>query len=489
MKRRENRTALLEVKDFGVTFRQYEHGLREVELAVIHALNLSIYEGEIVAIVGASGSGKSLLADAILGILPEHAETKGTLNYRGKELTEARLGKLRGKEISLIPQSVNALDPLIKTGKQVQTTLQGKNKRARQETIFQKVGLSKETGEKYPFELSGGMQRRVLAATALGTNATLIIADEPTPGLDPESLAETVHQMKQLVTSDKGMMFITHDIAVALQIADKIVVFHEGKTVEIAEIEQFIGKGEKLQHPYTKALWNALPQNSFSATALSSRLLKADMTELEKPKGQQTNRLEVRQLQYQYPNASVLFKDIDLTINSGEVVGLFGYSGSGKSTLAQIISGYKQPIEGKIGVNGTFIPREIVHPVQLIWQHPERVINPRWRMRRMLEEVGVIDLEMLHALGIKEAWLSRWPSELSGGELQRFCLARALTGNVQFLIADEITTMLDAVTQAQIWQTILQIVRERQIGVLAISHDAHLLTCISDRIINFDDLK
>src|SRR5690625_1935951 len=259
----KNQTPLLEVSGFSLTFRQYEKGLKEAELEVIHQLDVTIYEGEIVAIVGASGSGKSLLADAILGILPKNAQTNGTLNYRGEALTRERQLALRGKEISLIPQSVHALNPIMKTGKQVQTAIKGKNKQKVQQALFETLGLPKEAGEQYPFELSGGMQRRVLAATALGNQPNLIIADEPTPGLDPHVLHETITQMKQLVTSDKGMMFITHDIGVALQIADKIVVFNDGKTIETATVDQFSGKGEKLKHPYTKALWNALPENSF----------------------------------------------------------------------------------------------------------------------------------------------------------------------------------------------------------------------------------
>ncbi|MGM8365753.1 ABC transporter ATP-binding protein [Virgibacillus sp. W0181] len=477
------KTPLLEVKDFALTFRQFERGLREAELTVIHKLNFLIHEGEIVAVVGASGSGKSLLADAILGILPNHAETTGTLNYRGKPLTKNRQKKLRGKEISLIPQSVNALDPLMKTGKQVETTIHTKNKRVTQQAIFNKVGLGKEVGDKYPFELSGGMQRRVLAATVLGTESKLIIADEPTPGLDPKSLAETVHEMKRLVTRDKAMMLITHDIDVALQLANKIVVFNEGKTIEVASVEQFTNEGERLQHPYTKVLWNALPQNNFTAPKKSVQGDIKNMSLQQSPR-----ELVVKQLSYKYPNSTFLFKDLDLTLKSGEVVGLFGTSGSGKSTLAQIMSGYKQQVMGKVTIDGGEIPVRSVHPVQLIGQHPERVINPRWRMRRMLEEVGEIDMELIQALGIKETWLSRWPSELSGGELQRFCLARALTGEVEFLIADEITTMLDAVTQAEIWQTALHITKTRNIGVLAISHDVHLLNRISDRTIDFAEI-
>ncbi|KRG13789.1 peptide ABC transporter ATP-binding protein [Lederbergia galactosidilytica] len=270
--------SLFAVKQFSLVFRQYEKGWQESKIQAISGFNLTIQKGEIVAIVGASGSGivgasgsgKSLLANAILGILPENAETDGeilfegeALTFEGEALTPKRQEELRGKEIALIPQSTNALDPLMKAGKQVQTMIKGKNKKKIQEGIFHKVGLASEAGERYPFELSGGMARRVLVTTAIASQAKLIIADEPTPGLDEHSRNETIQYIKQLANEGKGVMFITHDIMAALAIADRIAVFYAGQTVEIANTEDFYGKGEQLRHPYTKALWNSLPQNEF----------------------------------------------------------------------------------------------------------------------------------------------------------------------------------------------------------------------------------
>lgn len=479
---------LLEVSDFSLTFSQYEQGLKEVELEVIKKIDVTIYQGEIVAIVGASGSGKSLLADAILGILPKHAQTKGCLNYRGRPLTKERQQALRGQEISLIPQSVNALDPVIKTGKQVQTVIKGTNKEKKQESIFEKLGLSKQVGDQYPFELSGGMLRRVLTATTLGSDPKLIVADEPTPGLDPYVLQETIKQMKELVTSDKGMMFITHDIEIALQIADKIVVFKDGQTVETAKVDQFTGQGEKLNHPYTKALWNALPQNSFTPPVLFPT--RPDKLEADKKQsGKKGDLLEVKDLAYHYPNGPLLFANAQMTISPGEIVGLYGPSGSGKSTMAQIISGYKSPTKGNILVANKDISTSTICPVQLIWQHSENVINPRWRMRQVLEEVGELKMDLFDAFGLKKEWLSRWPNELSGGELQRFSLVRALSVNLKYLIADEITTMLDAATQAQIWHILLDLAKEREIGMLVISHDQHLLERVCDRVVQFSDFR
>lgn len=181
---KQQKVPLLQVEDFALAFRVYKKGLREEHMQVIRKLNMTIHKGEVVAVVGASGSGKSLLADAVLGILPENAVCQGRLYYKGELLTSDRQRQLRGREISLIPQSINALDPLMKIGKQVQRAVkQGISKKS-QRAIFDQFYLSKEIDNYYPFELSGGMARRVLAATALINNPDLIIADEPTPGLD-----------------------------------------------------------------------------------------------------------------------------------------------------------------------------------------------------------------------------------------------------------------------------------------------------------------
>ncbi len=443
-------------------------------MEVIKKLNITIHEGEIVAVVGASGSGKSLLANAILGILPDHAITHGTLLYKGENIKEV----LRGKEISIIPQSIHSLNPLMKTGKQVQGVIHQSDRKVVQQDIFERVGLPEDAENKYPFELSGGMARRVLAAAAMVSPAELIIADEPTPGLDPKVLKETISLLKQLAREGKGIMFISHDIDTALTIADKVVVFYKGETIESADAAAFSGKGERLRHPYSKALWNRLPRNEFFQRE----------KEMEQ-KQQSGEMLEIRGISYKYGNGPYVFKDLDLSLQPGEIVGLHGYSGSGKTTMAKVMAGYFQPEAGTIRLGGKKIKKKGMHPVQLIWQHPEKAINPRWQMHKVLAETNMENSPLLNELGIQEEWLSRWPSELSGGELQRFCIARALHDGTKYLIADEMTTMLDAVTQAKLWEMVLRIAKARSIGVLAISHDHQLLQRISDRMINFNEIN
>lgn len=234
------------------------------ELEVITNLDIDLYEGEILAVVGSSGSGKSLLAHAILGILPDNATTEGNIIYKGKTLTLKDKEKLRGREIVFIPQSVNFLDPLMKVSKQVKISIENKEKaNKRQRYIFNKYGLDKKVDNLYPFELSGGMARKVLLSTALVSDCKVIIADEPTPGLDEKSLNEALKDFRNIADSGCAILMITHDIEAALKIADKIAVFYAGTTLEIANVNDFKGDGKNLRHPYSKALFNALPQNGF----------------------------------------------------------------------------------------------------------------------------------------------------------------------------------------------------------------------------------
>ncbi|MGJ9383570.1 ABC transporter ATP-binding protein [Salipaludibacillus sp. CF4.18] len=270
--------ALLEVKNLGISFREYKSGLLESKLQVIRGLDITVNQGEVHAILGASGSGKSLLANAIMGLLPENAEVTGTINFRGVTLDSESQTMLRGKEIALVPQSVNSLDPLMKIGKQVRASIKEKNKKYIQRNIFRKFRLNSKVENYYPFQLSGGMARRVLASTAMVSGAQLIIADELTPGMDEHSLQETMNFIRDLANEGRGILFITHDINIAKKIADKVAIFYAGTCVEVASTEDFSGSGKSLRHPYTKALWNALPQNGFTPLAGSQPFI----AELEK---------------------------------------------------------------------------------------------------------------------------------------------------------------------------------------------------------------
>lgn len=254
---------LLKVEQLTIGFSQYLKGTQKHIIQPISDLHVDIHEGEIVAVVGASGSGKSLLAHAVLGILPGNAICEGRIIYRGEELTEVRKRKLRGKEISFIPQSVNYLDPLMPVGKQVQIGLERSEARKKQQELFRQYDLQESDGKLFPYELSGGMLRRVLFATSVREGVRLIIADEPTPGIHPKALSEILAQLKQFAEGGAGVMLITHDIMSALEIADRVAVIKDGRTVEISEASAFEGNGGRLKTEYTRRLWRALPQNDF----------------------------------------------------------------------------------------------------------------------------------------------------------------------------------------------------------------------------------
>lgn len=193
--------------------------------------------------------------------------------------------------------------------------------------------------------------------------------------------------------------------------------------------------------------------------------------------------LEAKNIGFRYGNEPWLFQDVNLTVEPGEIIGLTAPSGRGKTTFCRILAGFEKPLEGKVIVNGLPIASKGVHPVQLVFQHPEKAVNPRWKMEKVLREGGEPDPELLALLGIEQEWLTRWPNELSGGELQRFCVARALSSDTRFLIADEMTTMLDAITQAQIWHAVLEIAKKREMGIIVVSHEAKLMERLCDRMI------
>ncbi|MBP2080001.1 ABC transporter ATP-binding protein [Oceanobacillus polygoni] len=193
--------------------------------------------------------------------------------------------------------------------------------------------------------------------------------------------------------------------------------------------------------------------------------------------------LEARDIGFRYGNGAWLFRGVNLTVKPGEIVGIVGPSGQGKTTFARILAGFEEPIEGTVTLDGFSVQNKGYYPVQLVFQHPEKAINPRWKMHKSLHEGWKPDQALLDTFGIEREWLTRWPGELSGGELQRFCVLRALGPETRFLIADEMTTMLDAITQAQIWHAVLEISRKRNMGIVVISHEAKLIERLCDRVI------
>ena len=200
--------------------------------------------------------------------------------------------------------------------------------------------------------------------------------------------------------------------------------------------------------------------------------------------------LEARGVSFRYGSGPWILQDVNLQIGQGERVGLIGPSGYGKSTLARIMAGYEKPVKGQVLWKGGPLSSKGYCPVQMIYQHPEKAVNPRWKLRESVSEAWEPDDALLKELRInKDLWYGRWPNELSGGELQRFCVARVLGPQTEFIIADEMSTMLDAITQAQIWNVLLDQVKRRDLGLLVISHNMALADRLCTRIVNLEELN
>ena len=493
---------VLLVEHLHLTFTQYARGLRKRELEPIKDLNLELYQGEILAIIGSSGSGKSLLAHAIMGIVPYNATVSGDVFFKGERLTEKVREKIRGKELFLVPQSVTYLDPLLTVEKQIQVSFErnpsSKMKNLSIDKLLAHYGLGPEVRRYYPHQLSGGMTRKVLLVCALAADADVLIVDEPTPGLDEAALQDVLDDFNKLRDAGKSVLMITHDIKAALKIADRIMVFYEGESVETALPEDFTDNGIRLKHPYSRKLVQALPHVKNLTSAIQS-----ESTCSERPK--QPVRLRAEGIHFHYGNGKEVLKGIDFEVREGEVVGLIAPSGAGKTTFARILTGYRRPDRGRVLLErfvedsgGWDLVQEInsadkkrqsatsYHPVQMILQHPEKAVDPLRKMKGLLDEVGGVPTNLLKQAGIQEEWLDRWPAELSGGELQRFCLVRVLNERTRFLICDEMTTMLDAVSRARLWELLCDYAEKHRIGVIVISHDKDLVDQLCSRVV---DLK
>ena len=262
---------LLQVENLCVSFSMYDPDepffrARKRDVKVIDNLGISVHEGEIVAVVGASGSGKTLLADAVMGLFEPNATVTGTVWFDGVQQDTLGLSELRGRGLSLVPQSVAHLDPLRKVGAQVEGLPRGgetrQARRRRREELFSRYGLASEVAEMYPHELSGGMARRVLLCCALMDSPRVIVADEPTPGLDLELAVRAMEDFRAFADAGNGVLLITHDIELALRVADRVAVFKDGTVVEETAVANFASP-DTLRHPFSRALWHALPEHGF----------------------------------------------------------------------------------------------------------------------------------------------------------------------------------------------------------------------------------
>lgn len=278
---------LLQIENLTIGFKSYDSSERASLLGsskeyvqIIHDLHLSVHRGEILALLGASGSGKTLLADALMGLYEPNVRVEGKIWFDGVLQNRASLEALRGRGISLVPQSVTHLDPLMKVGKQLEGFPKkgsSHKKRARQrDALLKQYGLEASVKEKYPFELSGGMARRILLISALMDDAQVIIADEPTPGLNLELAVKALEDFRAFAHAGGGVLLITHDIELALKVANRVAVFKEGTVVEETSVAHFSSPAT-LQHPFSKQLWHALPEHDFTVPESTPEVLSGTL--------------------------------------------------------------------------------------------------------------------------------------------------------------------------------------------------------------------
>ncbi|MGV8965894.1 MAG: dipeptide ABC transporter ATP-binding protein [Cellulomonas sp.] len=514
-------TPLLKIRDLEVSFTSTSGVIQAVR-----GVDLTIYPGQTVAIVGESGSGKSTTAHAIIDLLPGTGKvTGGTILFDGTEITTAsdkEIVALRGKSIGLVPQDpMSNLNPVWKIGYQVKEALtangiaKGSAANKRVTELLEEAGLpdAERRAKQYPHEFSGGMRQRALIAIALAARPKLLIADEPTSALDVTVQRQILDHLAHL-TEDLGtaVLFITHDLGLAAERAEHLVVMYRGKVVESGPAAQILSAP---RHPYTQRLVASAPSLA-SRRIQSAKASATKTTELLSPTGGNgaiathpdivvvENLTKVFRLRGGRPGAAKDFKavdDVSFTIKRGTTMALVGESGSGKSTVANIMLNLIDPTEGKIHFEGTdlstlskkqlFAFRRRVQP---IFQDPYGSLDPMYSIYRTIEEplrthrVGdrksriqkVRDL--LDMVSLPQSTMRRFPNELSGGQRQRVAIARALALEPDVIVCDEAVSALDVLVQAQILTLLNDLQAELGLTYLFITHDLAVVRQIADQV-------
>jgi peptide/nickel transport system ATP-binding protein len=504
---------LLSVENLAVTFDS-----RRGPVTAIRSVSLQIAAGEIVGIVGETGSGKSVTARAVVGLLPATARIAGRAVFDGRNLLGLGgqdLCALRGKEIGMIFQNpASHLDPLRRIGWQIAAPmrrhlgLSEQEAEARAVELLDTVGISapEQRARAYPHEFSGGMKQRAMIAAAIGCGPRLLIADEPTTALDVTVQARILDLLKELnATRNLSIVLISHDLGVIAQTCSRIVVMRNGEVVEQGPIDRVRTAPE---HSYTRLLIESQP-------VLRAQRQTGQGNGRPAPSGAPV--LEVRDLSVDFPlprrfvdrlrGVAASFKALDqvsLTVMPGETVGIVGESGSGKSTLARAIVRLNAPSGGVVLFEGQDVHRlsggelhSFRQAVQMVFQNPYDSLNPRMSAGDMVAEplirhklvppgdVAARVSRLLDMVELPRQLAERKPGQLSGGQCQRVGLARALAMNPRFLIADEITSALDVTTQAQILDLLERLQREHGLGMLYISHDLAVVGSICQRVYVF----
>ena len=488
--------ALLSVDNLSVSFVT-----RNGTNKAVDNVSFSVEERQITAIIGESGSGKSVSCYAMLGLVPSPPGRidGGKAHFQGQDLlalSEDELRAIRGRDITMIFQDpMTCLNPFMKIGDQLIEPLtlhKGLVKgpaRERAMALLDEVGIRDPQAamRAFPHEFSGGMRQRVMIAMALINEPKLLIADEPTTALDVTIQAQILKLIAELQTKrDIGVLFISHDLAVVSDIADQIVVMEKGKVVESGQPKAIF---DNPQHPYTQKLLAAIPSGQKTAEPVTPDPL-----------------IRIENLRTWFtPTGGAgpvkAVEDVSLEIHRGEVLGLVGESGSGKSTLGRSILRLVPITDGQITFEGTELSslegrslKQFRHRMQMIFQDPYASLNPRMTVYDTLAEplllhglVRKADLdqairELMDNVGLARAFVRKYPHEFSGGQRQRIAIGRALATRPEFIVADEPVSALDVTIQAQILDLLADLTKEYGLTMLFISHDLAVIRQIADRI-------
>ena len=512
-----NTDPVLKVKNLSISFPS-----RNEMVLAVNGVSFEVFEGETIGIVGESGSGKSVTVMSLLGLLDQAKVEATELSFSKDDHEQVNLldqagrtwEEIRGKAVGFIFQEpMAALNPVLKCGYQVDEVLKKHLRLSAQEAksrtldLFTKVQLPQvdRIYNAYPHQLSGGQQQRVMIAMALACNPKLLIADEPTTALDVRVQAEILKLLHQLKHEINGtLLFISHDLAVIKQMADRIIVMKKGEIVEAGTAQKIL---EAPEHPYTKALLACRPR-------LDERLLRLPTFGAPERMVRQEPMAHSEEVILQVKNTSVSFKtatswrkktvvralkNVDLSIQKGEILGLVGESGSGKTTLGRSIIRLQEIDEGNIIYKDQLLQnwdrKALAKEMQMIFQNPYAALNPRKTIGEaileplVVHQIGANDkerqqrvLQLLEQVQLDPSHYYRLPHEFSGGQRQRICIARALTLSPKFLICDECVASLDVSIQADILNLLADLREQQELTILFISHDLSVVNFLCDRV-------